>query len=124
MSVCDENVPYGFHFINLSCDIIFRSMGRLTRLLTCYNPANPVALGERYGFRVRQRNANAGYDFLTGGAGVVFSRPLVEEIVDSEWCDCPASTAPDDMYLFGFCLKMIGTPVTHSPLFHQVRILT
>ncbi|KAK0079869.1 hypothetical protein PV325_000715 [Microctonus aethiopoides] len=98
-------------------DTIF-SIARLTRLLTCYNPNNPVALGERYGFRVIH---NDGYEYLTGGAGLVLSAPLVHRIVKSAACKCPRSTTPDDMFIFGICLNKVGVRPTHSPLFHQAR---
>ena len=83
--------------------------------MTCYNPLETVALGERYGYR-------GNFDYLTGGAGVVLSTPLVKEIIESEFCECPTADAPDDMFLFGMCLKLLGVEVTHSPLFHQVHI--
>lgn len=100
----------------------FFSMARLTRLLTCYNPLDPIAMGERYGFRVRN-STNSGYDYLTGGAGIVLSKTLVRKIIETKMCDCPSPTAPDDMYLFGYCLNLIDVAPVHSPLFHQVRIL-
>ncbi|XP_043272238.1 beta-1,3-glucosyltransferase [Venturia canescens] len=98
------------------------SMARLTRLLTCYNPSNLIAMGERYGFRVRN-STNSGYDYLTGGAGIVLSKPLVRKIIETRMCDCPSPTAPDDMYIFGYCLNLIDVPPVHSPLFHQARPL-
>ncbi|KAL7293185.1 hypothetical protein TKK_0013332 [Trichogramma kaykai] len=94
------------------------SMARLLRMLTCYNPADLVAIGERYGFRSTQIH---GYDYLTGGAGVVLSTQLVLEMIKPKVCDCPSSTTPDDMFLFGVCLAQLGIKVTHSPLFHQAR---
>ena len=42
------------------------SIPRLRSLLACYDPSEPVALGERYGFRVTD---GRGYDYLTGGGG-------------------------------------------------------
>lgn len=88
------------------------------RLLTCYNPNTPLAIGERYGFRVWDRSR--GYEYLTGGAGLVLSKPLVHEMVQPGKCDCPSATTPDDMYLFGICLTRIGVQPVHSQLFHQV----
>jgi hypothetical protein len=35
-------------------------------------------------------------------------------------CRCYSNDAPDDMVL-GMCFSGLGVPVTHSPLFHQVR---
>lgn len=94
------------------------SVARLLRLLTCYNPKAPLAIGERYGYRLWD-NVH-GYEYLTGGAGIAVSAPLVHEMVQSDRCDCPSPTHPDDMYLFGICLARIGVQPVHSPLFHQV----
>ncbi|XP_034189037.1 beta-1,3-glucosyltransferase [Osmia lignaria lignaria] len=99
-------------------DTIF-SVARLLRLLTCYNSNTPIAIGERYGFRIW--DSFYGYDYLTGGAGVVLSAPLVHEMIQSGKCRCPSATTPDDMYLFGICLAQIGANPIHSSLFHQAR---
>ncbi|XP_058800097.1 beta-1,3-glucosyltransferase isoform X2 [Phymastichus coffea] len=96
------------------------SLGRLMKLLTCYIPENTVALGERYGYRTTKIH---GYDYLTGGAGLVLSTPLVEQIIKPGVCECPSANTPDDMFLFGVCLAHLGVKVTHSPLFHQVNRL-
>lgn len=99
------------------------SVARLLRLLTCYNPNNPIAIGERYGFRTW--NNNHGYNYLTGGGGVVLSAPLVHRIIEPGICSCPSATTPDDMYLFGACLLRLGyihSQPVHSPLFHQVQL--
>ncbi|XP_026670627.1 beta-1,3-glucosyltransferase, partial [Ceratina calcarata] len=108
-----------FNWLVVSDDDTIFSVSRLLRVLTCYNPNIPVAIGERYGFRVW--DSYYGYDYLTGGAGVVLSAPLVHEMVKPGRCDCPSSTTPDDMYLFGICLARIGIQPIHSPLFHQAR---
>ncbi|XP_077534991.1 beta-1,3-glucosyltransferase-like isoform X2 [Haemaphysalis longicornis] len=92
------------------------SIPRLLDLLSCFDPQDDVALGERYGFGVASEQ---GYDYLTGGSGMVFSRKVVEKILNSG-CSCPTEDSPDDMIL-GVCLQRLGIPVTHSPLFHQAR---
>ncbi|XP_014215611.1 beta-1,3-glucosyltransferase [Copidosoma floridanum] len=94
------------------------SLSRLFQLLTCYNPENSVAIGERYGYRATKIH---GYDYLTGGAGVVLSTALVHKIIKPGVCNCPVETTPDDMFLFGVCLAHLGVKVTNSPLFHQAR---
>ncbi|XP_078038981.1 beta-1,3-glucosyltransferase [Augochlora pura] len=99
-------------------DTIF-SVARLMGLLTCYNPKSLVAIGERYGFRLWDNLY--GYEYLTGGAGLVLSKSLVHEMIKPGRCDCPLPTTPDDMYLFGVCLARIGIQPVHSPLFHQAR---
>ncbi|XP_029374244.1 beta-1,3-glucosyltransferase-like [Echeneis naucrates] len=91
------------------------SLPRLRVLLSCYNPSEPVCLGERYGYGLSQ----GGYSYITGGGGMVFSREAVVQLLDSG-CKCYSNDAPDDMVL-GMCLNALGLPVTHSPLFHQAR---
>ncbi|EFN80594.1 Beta-1,3-glucosyltransferase, partial [Harpegnathos saltator] len=102
-------------------DTIF-SIARLLRLLTCYNPNNPIAIGERYGFRTWDNNN--GYNYLTGGAGVVLSAPMVYRMIEPGVCNCPSAITPDDMHFFGACFLRLGyihSQPVHSPLFHQAR---
>ncbi|XP_059820100.1 beta 3-glucosyltransferase a isoform X1 [Hypanus sabinus] len=91
------------------------SIPRLQRLLSCYNPEEPVFLGERYGYGL----STGGYSYITGGGGIVFSREAVKQLLQSG-CSCYSNDAPDDMVL-GMCFNSLGIPVTHSPLFHQAR---
>uniref|UniRef100_A0AAY4EIX9 Fringe-like glycosyltransferase domain-containing protein n=1 Tax=Denticeps clupeoides TaxID=299321 RepID=A0AAY4EIX9_9TELE len=90
------------------------SLPRLKKLLSCYDPREPVSLGERYGYGLIQN----GYSYITGGGGMVFSRAAVGRLLSSG-CRCYSDDAPDDMVL-GMCMNTLGLPVTHSPLFHQV----
>ncbi|XP_017760459.1 PREDICTED: beta-1,3-glucosyltransferase [Eufriesea mexicana] len=106
------------HWLIISDDDTIFSVARLLHLLTCYNSNNPLAIGERYGFQLWD---NYGYEYLTGGAGVALSAPLVHEMIKSGRCNCPSSTTPDDMYLFGICLAHVGVQPIHSPMFHQAR---
>ncbi|KAI4500080.1 hypothetical protein M0802_004950 [Mischocyttarus mexicanus] len=99
-------------------DTIF-SVARLMGLLTCYYPKIPIAIGERYGYQVRV--SSLGYDYLTGGAGIVLSAPLVYQIINSNACKCPSLSVPDDMFIFGICLRRLDIQLTHSYLFHQAR---
>lgn len=92
-------------------------MTRLLKFLTCFNPKNPIAIGERYGFRMLHYH---GYEYLTGGAGIILSKPLVHHIISSGKCLCPTSNTPDDMFLFGSCLSNNNIQPVHSPMFHQV----
>lgn len=92
------------------------SIPRLLDLLSCFDPEEDVALGERYGFGA---TTERGYDYLTGGSGMVFSRKTVERIINSP-CSCSKADSPDDMTL-GVCLKQLGVSLVHSPLFHQGR---
>lgn len=92
------------------------SVYRLQQLLSCYNPSEPVALGERYGYNVYNSH---GYNYLTGGGGMVLSRALLQQLTLPGKCECPSLSSPDDMFL-GLCIAKMGFEVTHSPLFHQV----
>lgn len=100
--------------------MIYYSVARLLYLLTCYNPKRLIAIGERYGFRMSDRDY--GYEYLTGGAGIVLSAPLVREMLRPGVCNCPSATTPDDMYLFGRCLSQLGVQPVHSLMFHQVYL--
>ncbi|KAI0214809.1 Beta-1,3-glucosyltransferase [Lamellibrachia satsuma] len=65
------------------------SVPRLRRLLACYDPTEPIALGERYGYGV---NANYGYDYVTSGGGMVFSLLTVRQLLG---CRCSTPNSPD-----------------------------
>uniref|UniRef100_A0A8C3R0Y5 Beta-1,3-glucosyltransferase n=1 Tax=Cyanoderma ruficeps TaxID=181631 RepID=A0A8C3R0Y5_9PASS len=91
------------------------SIFRLQKLLSCYDPNEPVFLGERYGYGL----GTGGYSYITGGGGMVFSRTAVQKLLASK-CRCYSMDAPDDMVL-GMCFSGLGIPITHSPLFHQAR---
>uniref|UniRef100_A0A8B9UHG9 Beta 3-glucosyltransferase n=1 Tax=Anas zonorhyncha TaxID=75864 RepID=A0A8B9UHG9_9AVES len=91
------------------------SIFRLRKLLSCYDPNEPVFLGERYGYGL----GTGGYSYITGGGGMVFSRTAVQKLLASK-CRCYSMDAPDDMVL-GMCFSGLGIPITHSPLFHQAR---
>ncbi|KAM9319851.1 beta-1,3-glucosyltransferase [Gastrophryne carolinensis] len=91
------------------------SISRLQELLSCYDSNEAVFLGERYGYGLSAR----GYNYITGGGGMVFSRSAVKGFINSK-CQCYSNDAPDDMVL-GMCASGLGMPITHSPLFHQAR---
>ncbi|KAK7499096.1 hypothetical protein BaRGS_00009643 [Batillaria attramentaria] len=87
----------------------------LRYLLPCYNSDEPVAVGERYGYGV---SSGRGYDYLTGGGGMLFNKAAVQ-LLAKEF-RCPSNDSPDDM-LLGMFFASRGIPVTHSPYFHQAR---
>ncbi|XP_011506011.1 PREDICTED: beta-1,3-glucosyltransferase [Ceratosolen solmsi marchali] len=113
--ILEEN---SLDWLVITDDDTILSLSRVYKLLTCYNPKNTLAIGERYGYRTMKIY---GYDYLTGGSGVILSYPLVREIINSRECECPSATTPDDMFLFGVCLAHLTIKITHSPLFHQAR---
>ncbi|XP_053241985.1 beta-1,3-glucosyltransferase isoform X3 [Podarcis raffonei] len=91
------------------------SISRLQKFLSCYNPTEPVIIGERYGYGL----GSGGYSYITGGGGMVFSRAAIQRLFASK-CRCYSNDAPDDMVI-GMCFSGLGIPITHSPLFHQAR---
>lgn len=96
-------------------DDTIMSVARLVQFLNCFDPEEPVFLGEKYGYGLTSKN---GYAYITGGGGMIFSKPAVETWVNK--CHCPSIDSPDDMLLGNF-LGHFGVPSIHSPLFHQAR---
>ena len=97
------------------------SVHKLLEFLKCYDPANTLAIGQRYGFRVAE--GKYGYDYITGGGGMVFSHKMVKEMLkdNGAYCFCPKPDHPDDMHLAGACISNLGEVVVHSDRFHQAR---
>jgi len=91
------------------------SIPRLASILSCWN-GQQIALGQRYGYNIRG-DPSLGYNYLTGGGGIIFNVALVHKLTT---CQCYAIDAPDDMVL-GMCLKALNATVVHSPVFHQVQ---
>ncbi|KAM4796090.1 beta-1,3-glucosyltransferase [Rhinophrynus dorsalis] len=103
------------HWLVIVDDDTLISLSRLQKLLSCYDPNELVFLGERYGYGL----GTGGYNYITGGGGMIFSSKTVKKLLGSK-CRCYSIDAPDDMVL-GMCSSGIGITVTHSPLFHQAR---
>ncbi|EDO41359.1 predicted protein [Nematostella vectensis] len=97
-------------------DDTIMSVPRMQQLLACYDPQEPILLGERYGFGVA---TGYGYEYVTGGGGMVLSRAGINMLRESG-CGCWQDNSPDDMWL-GNCFRNLNIPVTHSPAFHQAR---
>lgn len=92
-----------------------------------YNPSVDLYLGERYGYHLLSRDATGsysgesdgqGYNYITGGGGIVLSVAILADLLDH--CECPSATSPDDM-IIAACLYRLGVRPIHSPLFHQAR---
>lgn len=94
------------------------SVEKLVEYLHCFKEDEKVFLGQRYGYRVAF--GTHGYDYITGGGGMILNRKMVEAIVESKRCQCSSPDAPDDMHL-GMCLSKLGLSLVHSPRFHQAR---
>ncbi|XP_060850332.1 beta-1,3-glucosyltransferase isoform X1 [Rhopalosiphum padi] len=102
-------------WIALTDDDTLLSVPRLASILSCWN-GQQIALGQRYGYNIRG-DPSLGYNYLTGGGGIIFNVALVHKLTT---CKCYAFDAPDDMVL-GMCLKALNATVVHSPVFHQAR---
>ncbi|CAB3397632.1 unnamed protein product [Caenorhabditis bovis] len=92
---------------------------RLRKMLGQYNPKDDLIIGERYGYGF-SLDGNSGYDYPTGGAGMVFTRPAVEKIL-KECPKCFSSQDPDDM-MIGMCAHMAKVKIIHENRFHQARV--
>eukprot|EP00794_Sanderia_malayensis_P014191 gene14191-15671_t len=97
-------------------DTIMR-FSRLQKLLACYDPKDPILLGERYGYGVNYETH--GYEYITGGGGMILSRTGLDKLISSE-CRCASDDSPDDMWL-GMCFRNMGIPSVHNSAFHQAR---
>ncbi|PIO74890.1 hypothetical protein TELCIR_03079 [Teladorsagia circumcincta] len=106
-----------FSWLLISDDDTLISIPRLLRLLSCYDSNEKIIIGERYGYGFSSFGAT-GYDYPTGGAGMVFSPSAARTIVSK--CACPADDAPDDM-IIGMCSQRNDVAIIHNPAFHQAR---
>uniref|UniRef100_A0A1I7ZIR2 Beta-1,3-glucosyltransferase n=1 Tax=Steinernema glaseri TaxID=37863 RepID=A0A1I7ZIR2_9BILA len=93
------------------------SLERLYRLLECFDEKKPLIVGQRYGYGF-EADGLGGYDYPTGGSGMVFTRAAVELLAKN--CECPLIDSPDDMVI-GICARKHSIPIFHSSAFHQAR---
>uniref|UniRef100_A0A0N5APQ5 N-acetylgalactosaminide beta-1,3-galactosyltransferase n=1 Tax=Syphacia muris TaxID=451379 RepID=A0A0N5APQ5_9BILA len=93
------------------------STKRLHKLLECYSSDESLILGERYGYGF-DADGLYGYDYPTGGAGMVFSHKAVKLLTAK--CRCPSIDSPDDM-IIGWCAREQKIPIIHSASFHQAQ---
>ena len=56
------------HWLVITDDDTILSVAKLAKLLNCYDPSNPIILGQRYGFKVNR--GFQGYDYPTGNTGL------------------------------------------------------
>lgn len=100
----------------ISDDSSLNSTSSLSEYLGCFDNSDYIYMGERYGYDLF--SDDSGYNYVTGGGGIVFNVKTVRKIVES--CSCPSPSSPDDMIL-GACLKQFEIDPIHSTLFHQAR---
>ena len=96
------------------------SVNKLLKFLHSFDPNVPVHAGQRYGYNVA--TGKYGYDYVTGGGGMIFSIEMTRRIVVQGLglCSCPSKDTPDDMHL-GMCMSHLGLDIVHSSRFHQAR---
>ena len=95
------------------------SVQKMLEFLHCFDSEEPLHIGQRYGFNIA--TGQHGYDYVTGGGGMVFSHEVVRRIVENiNLCSCKSKDAPDDMHL-GICMSNLGLDIVHSSRFHQAR---
>uniref|UniRef100_A0A915L9A3 Beta-1,3-glucosyltransferase n=1 Tax=Romanomermis culicivorax TaxID=13658 RepID=A0A915L9A3_ROMCU len=93
------------------------SLERLEKLVKCFDLEEKIIIGERYGFGF-SASGDRGYDYPTGGSGMIFSPTAVKVL--TEKCNCPSLDSPDDM-IIGMCARNLGIPIIHNGAFHQAR---
>ncbi|KAH7730351.1 Fringe-like family protein [Aphelenchoides avenae] len=89
----------------------------LRQMLNCLPSSKKLIVGERYGYGFTS-DGKGGYDYPTGGAGMVFTRAAAAAL--ASLCECPQTDAPDDM-IIGMCARRLGIPIIHSAAFHQAQ---
>ena len=109
----------GWKWLVIVDDDTILGVQKMLSLLECYDPKDTIVIGQRYGFMLSEERI--GYDFLGGGAGMVFSRGMVTEILkdNGKQCTCPKPEEHDDMYFTGVCVASLKGSIIHSDQFHQ-----
>ena len=93
----------------------------MLNLIRNYDPKLPLLIGERFGYALSQEKI--GYNYLAGGAGMIFSSAIVSDLMkdNGKYCSCPRPDEHDDMFFTGQCLKVMekNNLILNSVLFHQ-----
>ncbi|XP_030750594.1 beta-1,3-glucosyltransferase isoform X1 [Sitophilus oryzae] len=104
-----------FTWLVLVDDDTVLSVSRIASLTRCYDTTEPIMLGERYRFG---GPGSEGFDYATGGAGILINQAALQLLADS--CKCSRPDSPDDMIL-GACAEKLGITIIHIPQMHQAR---
>ncbi|EFP10895.1 hypothetical protein CRE_30816 [Caenorhabditis remanei] len=113
-----EKTGTGAKWLLVADDDTLMSWKRLKMMLELYDPDDKIIIGERYGFGFSM-SGDTGYDYPTGGSGMIFSRSAVESLLQT--CpSCAADNDPDDMTI-GICAVTSGIPIVHESRLHQAR---
>ena len=112
-------VVKGWKWLIIVDDDTIIGIHKMLGFLHDYSANEPLIIGQRYGYLLSEEKR--GYDYLAGGAGIVYSSAMVAEIMkdNGRYCSCPKPDEHDDMYLAGVCIKNARMPVLHSDRFHQ-----
>ena len=115
----EEYEKMGWKWLVIADDDTILGVQNLFNLLHQYNPNEALLIGERYGFLLSKEKI--GYDYLAGGAGMVYSAKMVNELLqeNGKYCSCTKPTDHDDMLLAGLCAKNIQKSILHNERFHQ-----
>lgn len=105
-----------FKFLVVLDDDTIIGKESLINLLRCYNHKVPMLIGQRYGFNLQNK---FGYNYITGGGGMIFTSAAVE-LYKSSGCQCPDNSSPDDMVISN-CLEDNNGFIVHEPSIHQAR---
>jgi hypothetical protein len=92
------------------------SISSLSEYIGCFDKREHIYLGERYGYDLF--SDDTGYNYITGGGGIVFNVKTIRKLVES--CSCASPSSPDDM-IIASCLRSLNIEPIHSSLFHQAR---
>ncbi|PAV88946.1 hypothetical protein WR25_24380 [Diploscapter pachys] len=106
-----------FQWLLIADDDTLVSVERLMDLLSCYDSAEKIIIGERYGFGFSE-DGKYGYSYPTGGSGMIFTPSAVSALVAN--CLCPSPDSPDDM-IIGLCASVEKIPIVHVAGMHQAR---
>jgi UDP-glucose:O-linked fucose beta-1,3-glucosyltransferase len=119
-TMLDSFLESGKNWMLILDDDTILSPARLSQLLACYaDPADPVILGQRYGYGA---GTGSGYNYITGGGGKIMNREAALKIVQlKDQCMCPSADSPEDMHIFGICAAKAAIPILHSHRMFQAR---
>ena len=120
ISYFNKHAPkHNWKWLVIADDDTILSVHKLLEFLHCFDPKKSIHLGQRYGYNVA--SGLYGYDYVTGGGGMIFSLEMTRTIMKNlPICSCASKDSPDDMHL-GICLSNLGIDIVHSPRFHQAR---
>lgn len=115
-------VKNDWRWLVIADDDTMLGVSKFMEILQCYDDYHDqlLSIGQRYGYRVSIPNVS-GYNFLSGGGGMIFNRKTA--MLLNKDCSCPSpdpTDRMDDVHL-GACLHKLGAPTVHTESLHQRR---